>query len=73
MQLEQLIVQYGVAGAVLAAIAFFLKALGDERKDRAEERAATMKERERFLSVLEDYRSTFDLVVERCTGERHKV
>jgi len=73
MQVDQLLVQYGVAGAVLVALVLFLKALADERKDRAEERVQNNEERKRFLACLESYRITVDLMVERCTGERRKV
>lgn len=70
MSPEQLLVQYGVAGAVLVSIGLFLKFLREERDDRAEERIAAQRERERFLALLDDYRSTLDLSIERCTGAR---
>lgn len=60
MSFEQLVVQYGVAGAVLVAIWMFLKCLKEERKDRAEERHQQFEERTRFLDVLEKYRMTVD-------------
>lgn len=70
MTTEQLLVQYGVAGAVLISIVLFLKFLREERADRAQERIAAQEERKRFLDVLEKYRQTVDLNIERCTGKR---
>ncbi len=70
MTTEQLLVQYGVAGAVLISIVLFLKFLREERADRAQERIAAQEERRRFLDVLEKYRQTVDLNIERCTGKR---
>jgi len=67
---ESFVVQYGMAGAVLVAIVLFLKFLREERKDRAEERSQLFEERTRFLDVLEKYRVTVDLNIERCTGKR---
>ncbi len=84
MDIGQIIVQYGVAGAVLVALLFFLRFLSEERKarseerqreseDRAAERAAAQEERKRFLDCLENYRITTDLIIERCTGKRKDV
>lgn len=73
MSPEQLLVQYGVAGAVLVSIVLFLKALHDERVDRTKERIAAQEERNRFIDLMEKYRMTVDLIVERCTGKRNKI
>ena len=64
--IPQLVLQYGMGGAVLVAMCLFLKYLGEERKDRAIERESTNKERARFLDVLEQYRQTVDTVDAKC-------
>ena len=72
MTTEQLVLQYGMAGAVLAAIAMFLKYLKSEQKDRAEERSLAAEERTRFLEVLEKYRHLADMVISGCQKEKRR-
>jgi hypothetical protein len=70
INIPELILQFGMAGAVVACLVLFLHYLAEERKDRTAERIAAGEERTRFLDVLEQYRKTVDIVVERCTGQR---